>query len=115
MKLQVKLNLFLLSILCVLTCSVILAGTLIINEIVYDLNRRLLLLEISNLTNKIEHSYSVLQRAGVPEVESYVRKTQQELVELFKRYTFGKTGNLYVVARPDSVVFHKDFAANDNY
>ena len=108
MNLRTKITLALLTALVVTALSIVLVGTLVINEIVYDLNRRLLSAEVKHLAGRVERRYSVLRRARVEGVPSYVARAEEQLVDTFKEFKFGKSGKLLVVARHHRVVFPAD-------
>ncbi len=112
MRLQSKINIFSAVILILMTLSTVIVGTLVIEEIVYGLNRRLLTLEIGHIINKIQHGYRVLQRSGVSEVNGYVTRMQEELVAELSGYRLGKTGRLVIVAKPDRVVLNTEPKSN---
>jgi|GEM_PF-2579348 len=108
MKLLAKTNLFGLTILTLTALLIVVFGTVIINDIVYDLNKRLLSAEMENLVKKVERGQMVLDRSGVGRVRSYVKRMQEELLSDFKIFSFGQTGVLLVIAPPRTVVFPAD-------
>ncbi len=107
MKLQTRINLFSLTILFTLTMGLVLIGALVINDIVYDLNRRLLVLEIEDELQKIEKGYAVLVRSGVTGVETYENRMKAERIEAVRRADFGPTGRLSIVTLDGEVVHHR--------
>jgi PAS domain S-box-containing protein len=104
MTLRAKIHALSLVVLITLTVSVVLVGALVIDEIVHSLNQRLLLAEVENLQRKVEHGYNVLRRAGVAQVESYVKRMEREFIEDLHDYSFGKTGRLTIVDGQGRVV-----------
>ncbi len=111
MKLQSRINLFALTILILLTLALVLIGTLVINDIVYGLNQRLLTLEIENQVREIEEGYAVLERTGVAAVPSFVSRMKAERIETVQKATFGKTGRLAIFTEDGKVVFHPTLEA----
>ena len=99
MKLKYKINFVSLGILTAVTCAVALVGILTINQVVIDLNRKLMSMEVHNLIATIRSAHQVLKEAGVGHVESYVRKAQEDLIAEFRNYRFGSTGKLAIADR----------------
>jgi len=109
MQLKPKINLFTLTMLILLTTLIVFVGTYIINDIVYELNKRLLLQEMSYLSERIEHGYDILYRTGIHTINTYVIRKQKELTEQFKKITFGRTGHIYIVDDWRRAVLHSDY------
>ncbi len=106
MKLRTKIKVFSLIILCTMTLAIVLVGTFIIDETVYDLNRRLMSLEIASLLNRIhEGEAGTSPDRGVS--NSGVR--QKDAAGTCRRLhtvCFAATGDLFVVERPHTLIFH---------
>ncbi len=103
MKLHYKINLTSLGILITVTCAMAVAGVIAINQVTYDLNRKLMMKEVGNLLAKIQGADQILSQSGVAEIESSQQRAKQNLLGEFEHYTFGKTGELMVVQK-DGIV-----------
>ncbi|MFH1767836.1 MAG: methyl-accepting chemotaxis protein [Candidatus Omnitrophota bacterium] len=103
-----KINFLLGGILIILSLSLIYAGTSVINRIIYDNITRIMSLEIEKVKEKVEISYNTLSNAGVLDIESYVNAAKDDLLNMFRNFQFGKTGNLFILSRDKKVIYHKD-------
>jgi len=106
MKILTKLNLFSLTTVVTVAVLMVLSGTLVINDIVYDLNSRLIALELGNVYSMVEEHYEVLKKHKLLGVEDYVKSAQQEVADSLKQYRRGKTDCVYIVAKDGTVVSH---------
>ena len=96
MKIQSKFNLFIIITIFFTIVTMVFLGTLIISEMSYDLNRRLLDRELSNILSEVEETYHILKKRGALGTEAYVRNAQNEIVNGLKQRLPGKTGHLYI-------------------
>ncbi len=103
MKLKYKINLASLGILIVVACAIAGAGVFAINQVTYDLNKKLMTQEVDNLIAGIRAAHQVLIQSGVGSVESYTRMAKDDLLHEFREYSFGRTGKVMIV-QTDSVV-----------
>jgi PAS domain S-box-containing protein len=109
MKLKYKINLVSLSILITVSCAIAAAGVTAINQLSYDLNQRLMSKEVNNLVATIGAAHQVLKDSGVGGVESYVRRTQEDLLAEFRNYRFGSTGRIMIVEKADAGLLYNPF------
>lgn len=110
MQLRTKIYLFTLTMLILLTASIVLVGTYIINDIVYGLNKRLLLQEMNHLVERVQRGHDILVRTGIHTIETYVARQQKQLTSQFREITFGRTGRVYIIDNKGRAVLHDDFA-----
>ena len=96
MTIQRKLNVLNISILLLLTLILVIAGTLVINNILYQLNQRLMGLEISNHIKSIDAANQTLKSSGLDGMVEYVQNAQKETIESLKGYKFGNKGFLKI-------------------
>ncbi|MEK9149808.1 MAG: methyl-accepting chemotaxis protein, partial [Candidatus Desantisbacteria bacterium] len=115
MTLGKKINSLVGIVLIILSVSIIYTGTTVITKITHENIVRIMTLEISNIIAKIETSYGILQESGVVGIDAYVTVAQQELIEDFRKVTFGKTGQLFVITKDKKVVFHEDFKEGEPF
>lgn len=107
MKTMAKLNLLSIGIVLGMTFSVLGVGTLIINDILYKSEERVLRLELSNA------SRTILQRLNSSGARA-AAETAAELQHLLQQKKGLKTVQLSVVEAPDNrVVYHADLAAGE--
>ncbi|MBF0531032.1 MAG: PAS domain S-box protein, partial [Deltaproteobacteria bacterium] len=109
MKLKYKINLVPLSILIAVACAIAAAGVAAINDVTYDLNRKLMSKEVDNLVANVQAAHQVLKNSGVAGVDSYVRKTQDDLLLEFRQYRFETTGRLMVARKLDAELLYDPF------
>jgi len=109
MQLKLKINLFTLTMLILLTALIVFVGTYIINDIVYGLNKRLLSQEMNHLSGSVENAYNILLRTGIHTIETYVTRKQKQLAAQFKDHTFGRTGHIYIVDNRRRAILHNDY------
>jgi PAS domain S-box-containing protein len=113
MKLKYKINLVSLSILITISCAIAAAGVAAINQLSYDLNQRLMSKEVDNLVATVRAAHQVLKDSGVGSVESYVRRTQKDLLAEFRHYRFGATGRIMIVEKSDAVFLYSPSEGRD--
>ncbi len=109
MQLRTKINLFTLTMLILLTALIVFVGTYIINDIVYGLNKRLLLQEMDHLYESVQRGYNILLRTGIHTIETYVTRKQKQLAAQFKKIAFGRTGHIFIVDNRHSAILHSGF------
>ncbi len=97
MKLKYKINLASLGILIAVACAIAGAGVFAINQVTYDLNKKLMTQEVDNLIADIRASHHILIQSGVASVESYTRMAKDDLLSAFREYSFGRTGKVMIV------------------
>jgi serine phosphatase RsbU (regulator of sigma subunit) len=96
MKLQARINVFMLFMLALLGVPIVVAGYLIISEIVYDLNEKLLRHELAMITKNLEESQFTLEEAGVAGLDRYVKAAQKEALEKIGNRDFSKTAHVLI-------------------
>lgn len=104
MKLQAKLNSISVTVLLAMTVLIVLAGMFIIEDIIVEMNRRLLRSEVSNVIQKIRWSLQ-LRSAGESQSKDRTHYARRFLLEHLRSHEFGETGMLFIIARPDRTVF----------
>lgn len=109
MKLQHELNAVSTLILILLSIAIVTAGIALITRTVYDLNSRLLQLELSNVRNKIESVYNILVETDLSGVDRYVKSAQSEVTSGLSGYHFGDSGHLFILTQDARVIYHHDF------
>ena len=114
MKTQNKINLFVFIILAMLGVPIVIAGYIVINQIIHELNHAVFTRELASISKQIQESVSTLEDAGVQGIESYVAAVQQEFIEKLRYYKFGRTGYVYFLDEHGKVVMHRrDPAGSD--
>ena len=108
MKLQHELNAVMAVILIILTIAVVSVGIIMMTRTVYDLNKRLLQLEIANIIRKIGSVYNILVETDLTAVDKYVKSAQTEIVDDLDNYTFGESGHLYIFTTDRQTIVHRD-------
>lgn len=108
MKIQHKINLFMFIILMLLSISIVVAGYIIINSIVYKLNNQIFTQQVQNVKRELQEVYDILDASGVSGIDSYLLKAQREFLNKVSTYTQGKTGYFYIVDADSHVVLHRD-------
>jgi PAS domain S-box-containing protein len=113
MKLKYKINLVSLSILITVSCAIAAAGVAAINQLSYDLNQRLMSKEVDNLVTTIHGAHQVLKDSGVGSVESYIRKTREDLLAELRHYRFGATGRAMIVEKSSAILLYNPFEGRE--
>ncbi|WP_319476278.1 histidine kinase [Marispirochaeta aestuarii] len=111
MKLQHELNEVATLILILLSASIVIVGIIMMTRTVYDLNKRLLQLEIANIVRKTESVYNILVETDLATVEKYVVSAQHEVVSSFQDYSFGESGHLFIIDDHRRTILHRDMEA----
>jgi len=106
MKLLHKMHILSLGIPAALACAVVLAGTVVIERIVSDLHRNLLVLEIQNVNQAIQEKETILERAGVSNLEHYIAEAQLEVIQAMRENHFNLSGQSFVLSAEGRVVYH---------
>lgn len=101
MRLKYKVNLLSLGILVVVGTSITGAAVLTIERLTYSFNRKLMSAEVSHLVSRARMADTVLVESGVGHVDSYVRKAQNDLLNVLQEYSYGRTGQLIIVDLAD--------------
>ncbi|MEW5774670.1 MAG: ATP-binding protein [Thermodesulfobacteriota bacterium] len=114
MRLQLKVNIVSLGILVAVACALTAAGVAAMDRLAYDLNRKLLAAEAAGLATKIEEAQEVLADSGVAAVRSYVERTQQDLMEEFRRDAPGLFGHLTILTSAGRSVLALEEGALEN-
>jgi two-component system, sensor histidine kinase YesM len=111
MKLQHELNEVMTIILIILTIAIVSVGIIMMTRTVYDLNKRLLQLEIANIIRKIDSVYNILVETDLTGVQKYVTSAQKEIIDDLEDYAFGESGHLYILDSGQRTIFHRDLEA----
>ena len=115
MRLNTKVNIYLLSILLVMAGLTLLVGTIGINRIVKTLSIELLELNIQQMVREINDAHHVLTVAGVVTSPKYIENAQNELIERFQQRSFGfKTGTFFIVNHDNSLIYHADYKPGES-
>ncbi len=110
MKLNTKVNIYLLAILLAMAGLTLLVCTIGINRIVRTLSIELLDSNVRQIVKEIEDAHHILAVAGVVTSPAYVENAQNELIERFKNRSFGfRTGSVLIVKKDNTLVYHADF------
>ncbi len=107
MRIQNELNILSATILVLLAVAIVSLGIIMMTRTVYDLNSRLLELELSNIKRKVESIYNILVETELMTVDKYVRSAQREVVDDLADYQFGESGHLYIITDRNRVIFHR--------
>lgn len=84
MKIQMKLSVFIGSLLLVLVVLMALIGTWVINTIIYGLNTELLSLKLAAHIEKIEANAQLLEDSGTIGIVTYVQQAQNDILHQFQ-------------------------------
>ncbi len=114
MKLQTKFALYLAGILTLMGSALILNGYWIINKIIFTQYENQFSRELQNLVVEVQRSYDTLEKAGILDLDAYVKSTQNRLIDKFKDYHFGETGYLYIFDKEAKVVHHPNAQPGDS-
>jgi signal transduction histidine kinase/DNA-binding response OmpR family regulator len=110
MKLRLKIYLFSLVIPVTLALSIVLVGAIVINGIVYNLNRDILSGQISNVRKAIDANRRVLLDAGVDGLPHYVAAAQNDFIESIRKNQFEVSGDLFVASADGGIIYPPDFS-----
>lgn len=97
MKFRTRLYLFTTILIVFTTFSVLFSGMAIIDEIIFQLNERILFLELNRVVSQINEAYDVLKESGLADVKAYRDSVKKELEEKFERYRLGNTGRICIL------------------
>ena len=106
MKLQTKFALYLAGILTLMGSALVLNGYWIINKIIFTQYENQFARELQNLVVEVQRSYDTLEKAGILDLDAYVKSSQNQLINKFQDYHFGQTGYLYIFDKDARVVYH---------
>lgn len=109
MKIQHKINLFMLIILMLLSTAIVGAGYVIISSIVYKLSQQIFSQQVHHVKQELEETYEILKSSGVLGIDDYVRTAQKEFLDKVSTYKQGKTGYFYILDKNSNIVLHRDF------
>lgn len=98
-----KLSILNSAILIVLTIVLVLAGTVVINRILYQLNEKLMLLELDNKISMLRTTHETLKSSGLDGMAEYVQNAQKEAFATFSGYVFGKKGFLLIIGNGEKL------------
>lgn len=116
MKIQFKINLFMFLMLALFGIPLIIAGYFIINEITYQLHKKLLTNEMDHIQEEVASVHQILEEAGVAEIPGYINSAQQELIEnLREHHFFGDTCHLFILNAQSEVVLHRDYQTGEPF
>lgn len=97
MKLQTKLSLVSGAILLLTVLTMLMVGTLIIDEIVYQFNRNYLQSKILEINRDLDENYQVLEQSGLANVKAYRDSVKTQLINNFRQMQIGKSGRLTII------------------
>jgi signal transduction histidine kinase len=115
MKIQYKINSVSLGILVAVALAISVAGTLTIEKLSYDINRRLLDVELETIFAYLHDIHRVLEQSGVAKAPSYVRNAQRETLHDLMASRDRRLGRLSVIAPPETVIFHENQDAGGSF
>lgn len=110
MKLIYKLNLVSLGVLIVVSCVIAGAGLLAINQVTFDLNRKIMSREVNELVKLAATAHQILRENRIEHVESYLKKAHADVITDLKGYRYGRTGCVMILNMDGSVVLDPDLA-----
>jgi len=96
MKIQMKLSVFIASMLLILLLLMVLIGTSVITNIIYGLNTDLLSLKLTARIEKIEAAVKLLEDSGATGIAEYVRQAQTDILKQFQGPT-AQTERYYII------------------
>ncbi|GAK50307.1 methyl-accepting chemotaxis sensory transducer [Candidatus Moduliflexus flocculans] len=97
MRIQMKLSVFIGSLLFVLVMLMVALGTGVINTIIYRLNTENLTLKLAAQLEKIELTVQLLEDSGVTGIAMYVEQAQREALQQFQADVSARTDEGYYV------------------
>jgi signal transduction histidine kinase len=109
MKLQTKINVFVLSLLSLFGLLVVLAGVMMMDQVIKQLNSKLLRAEAQSLQNQIYQTYNQAF------VQNTLSKSRQQLLDKLAIYRYGDTGKVFVLNFAQEVVMHPDYSPGQAY
>lgn len=101
MKIQMKLSVFMGSMLLILAVLMVAIGTWVINAIIYGLNTDLLSLKLDRHIEKIETAAKLLEDSGATGIAAYVQQAQNEILRQFQADVEMQPEVYYVLAVKD--------------
>ncbi|MEN8907572.1 MAG: methyl-accepting chemotaxis protein [Clostridiales bacterium] len=101
------------SIILVLTL-IFLSGYVIIDKIIFDLNSKILELELKSVEDKINESFETLKSQGLSEMENYLNGTKEELSAQFLKQKIANTGNISIISNDSKSVHDNRIKKEDN-
>ncbi len=105
MKLRSRLYLFSCVAILSTTMYMLFAGVAIIDQVVFQMNKRILELELERIVGIIDDYHKVLEDSGLAGLENYRKALEGELTSKFKDFKFGRTGSLYMTTPTGSSLF----------
>ncbi len=96
MNIRHKFTLFSLSMVAMLMLPLATGGFWIINRIVYSQYEESFKRKINNIDIAIKESVSELERAGLSDLDAYIKAEQNRLINELEKYRFGETGRLTI-------------------
>jgi len=77
----------------------------VIEDIIYGMNKRLLLQEMGHVMDEVRGAHELLRNAGLEGVANYRRQMEADLFSRFERRAPGLPGRLFVVVRGGQVAY----------
>jgi len=97
MKLQAKINIFVIAILLLLAIPVAVSGYLIINDIVFELYHERYASKLKSMSYEIEEAYETLESAGIIELKAYQEGAKKSVLTKLRQYELEESVYLTVV------------------
>lgn len=97
MKIQLKLSIFIISILAVTTILMGGIGTWVINNIIYSLNTALFSLKLDERFEAIQTFIKLLDESGVSGIDMYVKDSQRKVLDEFQTLASVHQERFYVI------------------
>jgi len=97
MKLRSRLYLFSCVAILSTTMYMLFAGVAIIDQVVLQMNKRILELELERIVGVIDDYTKVLEDSGLAGIENYKKAFEGDLTSKFKDFKFGRTGELCLI------------------
>lgn len=97
MKLQAKINIFVIAILLLLAIPVAVSGYLIINDIVFELYQERYASKLKSMSYEIEEAYQTLESAGIIELKAYQEGAKKSVLAKLRQYELEESVYLAVL------------------
>ncbi|GAK49875.1 methyl-accepting chemotaxis sensory transducer [Candidatus Moduliflexus flocculans] len=115
MKIQMKLSVFIGSLLFAMVILMVAIGTWVINAIIYELNTGLLSLKLAAQIEKIDATIKLLEDSGATGIAAYVQQAQTEILQKMSAETESQTEGYYVLAvKEQKMLFQSKFAQDES-
>ncbi|MGE0083168.1 MAG: PAS domain S-box protein [Desulfococcaceae bacterium] len=104
MKIQSKLSFFSALVLIFITLSVLMSGSFVIADIIYDLHRRMLSLEMSYVISEVEKFRSLSEKEILSGPADCEVSALEKVAGKFRYSPYGKSGNLFLISKDRKII-----------